>query len=148
MTDYGIRIEPDGETMLGACPDCGNATRSVWGYVSNAEGARAAYFIRWTEGHLERGAQIVVSIGAWGDQGKPGDRSCFGFECRMGTDRPGFMVIDSAQLAWAQREVLGVQLSRDNALAHSTCREVFSILDRIVEDDKRLRTFLLSGSRS
>jgi hypothetical protein len=148
LSDYGLHIKPDGETTLGACPDCGSATRSIWGYVSNAEGARAAYFVRWTEGHLERGAQVVVSIGAWGEQSNPGDRFCFAFECRMGTDRPGFMTIDSTQVAWAQRELLGVKLSRDAALAHSTCREVFSILDRLVEDDQRFRAFLSSGRES
>jgi hypothetical protein len=83
-----ILVEPDGEKNLGPCPDCGNATRSVWGYVSNAQGARAVYFIRWTEGHLD-----------------------------------------------------------EDALAHPTCKEVFAILDRLVEDDPRFKTFLSSRTK-
>jgi hypothetical protein len=71
MTRRSLSIEPDGEASLGACPDCGELTRSVWGYVSNTDGARAAYFIRWTDGHLQRGAQIVVSIGPWGKGAQP-----------------------------------------------------------------------------
>jgi hypothetical protein len=52
-------IAPDGEATHGACPDCGELTRSIWGYISNERGARAAYFIRWTDGHIERGAEIM-----------------------------------------------------------------------------------------
>ena len=147
MSDWQIRIEPDGESTLEACSDCGNATRSVWGYVSGAQGARAAYLIRWTDGHLERGAMLVISIGAWGKDAKPADRVCVALECRMGVDRPQFMVVDASQVPWAQREVLGVRLSRDNALANAAIQEVFAISDRIVEDDQRFRSFLLSVGR-
>lgn len=147
MTDWNFRIEPDGETTLDACGDCGNATRSVWGYVSDARGARAAYFIRWTEGHLERGALLVISIGAWGKDAHPADRVCVALECRMGVDRPQFMVVNAAEVPWAQREVLGGKLSRENALANSAIQEVFAISDRIVDDDQRFRSFLLSERR-
>jgi hypothetical protein len=140
-----LRIEPDGEANLGPCSDCERSTRSVWGYVSSGERARAAYLMRWTDGHLERGAQLVISIGAWGEQAKAADRICFAVECRMGVDRPGFMLVDAAQVAWAQQESLGVKLSRADALAHPTRDEVFAILDRLVDVDQRFRGFLLSG---
>jgi hypothetical protein len=145
VSEWTLMVEPDGESTLGACPDCGHATRSVWGYVSDARGARAAYFIRWTEGHLDRGAELAISIGAWGVGATPAQRLCFGFECRMGSDRPGFMVVDAAELLWGQEAFLGAMLTRESALAHPTCKEVFAILDRLVEDDPRFRRFLLSG---
>jgi hypothetical protein len=143
VSDYGLSIEPAGEKTFGVCSDCGSATRSVWGYVSNPEGARAAYFIRWTDGHLERGAQLVISIGAWGEEAKPADRLCFAFECRMGTDRPGFMAVDAAALPWAEGDFLGVKLSREGALGHPVRDEVFGILDQLVEHDLRFRAFLV-----
>jgi hypothetical protein len=147
VTDCHIRIESDGETTLDACGDCGNATRSIWGYVSDSRGARAAYFIRWTDGHLERGALLVISIGACGKDARPADRVCVALECRMGVDRPQFMVVDAAQVPWTQREVLGVKLSRESALANAAIQELFAISDRIVDDDQRFRSFLLSRSR-
>jgi hypothetical protein len=57
------------------------------------------------------------------------------------------MVVDAAQVPWAQQEFLGVRLSRETALADAAKEEVFAILDRIVEDDSRFRSFLLNGTR-
>jgi hypothetical protein len=138
-------IEPDGAATHGACPDCGELTRSIWGYISNEAGARAVYFIRWTDGHLERGAQIAVSLGAWGKGAKSTDRRCFGIECRMGTDRPGFMVVDASGLPWSKEDFLGEKLSRRAAVGDPSLKEVFSMLDRLIEDDHRFRAFLVNG---
>lgn len=138
-------IEPDGEAVHERCADCGRSTRSVWGYVSDERGARAAYFIRWTDGHLDRGAQLIVSIGAWGNGTRAQDRRCVGIECRMGAERPGFMVVDATDLPWAHQEILGEKLSRAVALADPIATEVFAILDRLVDDDRRFRAFLLNA---
>jgi hypothetical protein len=46
-----ITIVPDSEAEHGARADCGAITRSVWGYVSRNDDARAVYYARWTDGH-------------------------------------------------------------------------------------------------
>ena len=135
-------IEPDGAAEHGPCADCGATTRSVWGHVSDANGARAVYFIRWTDGHLERGAQLIVSIGAWGEGATPAGRRSFGFECRMGADRPGFMLVDAADLPWGDQAFLGTKLARETALSEPLKPEAFGILDALVDDDPRFRAFL------
>lgn len=147
VTAQKLIVEPDGEAIHEPCADCGHSTRSVWGYISDERGARAVYFIRWTEGHLERGAQLIVSIGAWGDGARPQDRRCVGIECRMGDDRPGFMVVDATDLPWAHEEFLGAKLSRDVALADPIATEVFAMLDRLVDDEPRFRAFLVNGRK-
>jgi hypothetical protein len=44
-----------------------------------------------------------------------------------------------------EREIfLGEKLSRQAALGDPTLKEVFSMLDRITEDDHRFRAFLLN----
>ncbi len=138
-----IEIEPDGEAVHERCADCEEVTRSVWGYVSSEQTARAVYFIRWTDGHLERGARVLVSIGGWGPESVPDDRRCFGFDCRMGTDRPGFMIVDASELPWAQRDFLGAKLAREQALTDPLLQEVYAILDRVTEAEARFRRFLL-----
>jgi hypothetical protein len=135
-------VEPDGEATHERCIDCDAMTRSVWGYVSNALGARAVYFIRWTDGHLERGAQLAVSIGSWGEGSDPTERRCIGFECRMGADRPGFMIADAADLPWGHEAGLGAKLTRVEALADPLSQEAFLILDALVDQDLRFRAFL------
>jgi hypothetical protein len=141
-----LTIEPDGEKFHGACPDCGEATRSVWGYVSTEDAARAVYYIRWTDFHLERGARVAVSIGVWGDDSRPLDRAMFGIECRIAADGPGFMLVDAESMPWDDA-FLGMKLTRQQALADSRKAEVFEIVDRIVEDDPRFRTFLAGRMR-
>jgi hypothetical protein len=141
-----LTIEPDGEKFHGACPDCGEATRSVWGYVSTDAAARAVYYIRWTDFPLERGAQIAISIGAWGESSRPVDRATFGIECRVTAEGPGFMLVDAAAMPWDDA-FLGMRLTRPQALADVRKTEVFEIVDRIVEEDPRFRTFLAGRMR-
>lgn len=138
-------IEPDGAAVHEPCPDCGESTRSVWGYASSNGDPRAAYFIRWTDGHLERGAQILVSLGAWGPGSEPSLRRSFGFECRMGADRPGFMVVDATTLPWSAHAFLGAKLLREDALGDPLLPESYAILDELIEQDPRFRQFLLTG---
>jgi hypothetical protein len=136
-----LAIEPDGEADHAPCSDCGRSTRSVWGYVSNEDGARAVYFIRWTDGHRERGAQLILSIGAWGEGSHPRDRSAFGFECRVDVS-PSFMLVDADGLPWGSEELLGTKLTRDDALAHPLKAEVFDILDALVAQERRFHAFV------
>ena len=63
----------------------------------------------------------------------------------MGKDRPGFMVIDADTLNWGSGEILGTALSRSEALADPARDVAFSVLDRVVFDDPRVRAFLSGG---
>lgn len=135
-----LTIEPNGEAFYG----CGRNTRSVWGYISNSAGARAVYFIRWTDGHLERGAQLIVSIGPWGEGTKPNARVAFGLECRVDTG-PSFMLVDADALPWGTEAFLGTRLTRGAALSHPLNPEAFEIVDVLVAADPRFGAFLKGG---
>jgi len=63
----------------------------------------------------------------------------------MGDDRPGFMVIDADALNWGKGETLGPALTRAQALADPSREVAFSVLDRVVFDDPRVRAFLTGG---
>ena len=142
-----LTIDPDGEKFHGPCPDCGEATRSVWGYVSTEAAARAVYYIRWTDFHLERGAQLGISIGMWGDTSRPIERVLFGVECRIDATGPQFMLVDAQSVPWSADGFLGMGLTRSQALADARKAEVFQILDLVVEADPRFRTFLAGRMR-
>lgn len=135
-----LTIEPDGEAIDGRCPDCNQNMRSVWGYVSNPFGARAVYFISWTDGHRERGAQLMVSIGEWGDGTVASDRVAFGLECRIDAG-PSFMLVNADELPWGTEAILGTKLTRAAALSHPLKPEVFDILDALVAHEPRFRAF-------
>ncbi len=145
-----ISIEIGEVNMIGKCPCCDNETQTVNGYVYVDEYARAVYFARWTKNHLERGIQILLSIGEWGEGTSGTERCRLGFECRMVTERPGFMIIDAASLPWNDEQFLGAALTREEVLLlnDQSKEEVFQILDHLATDDDRINTFLFGSGPS
>ena len=135
-----LRIETSGESLLGRCPDCGNATRSVWGYVFTENSPRAVYFIRWTDGHRERGADLLLSFGGWGG-GNQTERRAVAFACQIGDEGPGFRIVDADNVPWRDPK-LGAPQERAKVVDTPLGAESFSILDAIVEGDPRFRAFL------
>ena len=85
-----------------------------------------------------------ISIGAWGDGSEPADRRAFGVDCQLLENGPAFMLIDAQSLPWTQ-EHLGTPLTRTEALSDERKAEVFSILDRLLEEESRFREFLSAG---
>jgi hypothetical protein len=57
---------------------------------------------------------------------------------------PGFMVVDAQQLGWSTQEFLGAKLTRAEALADPISREIFAMLDQLIEEDVRFAAFLQS----
>ncbi len=60
-----------------------------------------------------------------------------------GVDRPGFMVVNAADVNWGPADVLGRKTLSRGALQHQVYPAAFSIVDRVIEDDLRFRNFLL-----
>lgn len=145
-----ISIEIGEVNMIGKCPCCENETQTVNGYVYVDQNARAVYFSRWTNNHLERGIQILLSIGQWGEGTSGSERCRIGFECRMGTERPGFMIVDAASLPWDDEQFLGTALTREEVLMLSdqSKEEMFHILDHLATDDERINNFLFGSGLS
>lgn len=142
----GLKIDPSESADLGRCPcGCGGMGRSVWGYVSRNNLARAVYYARFIEKHLERGVQILLSIGSWGDTSSAKMRSMVALECRMAAERPTFMVVDAAKMPWGDEELLGKGLTREQVLNDPAKDEVFAIVDQVTFEDWRIKNFLRSA---
>ena len=137
-----ITIEHDGNGELGACADCGSTTRTVWGHAYQDDACVAGYCARSTEGHPERPIQMLLGVGRWSDGADRSMRRRIGIECRIGEDRPVFMVIDANTLAWPDAEILGKAMTRSEVLADPVHELALQILDRVVVDDLRVRIFL------
>ena len=136
-----LALSPGGETVHGKCPDCEHVTRTVWGFVSQQDNARAVYYARWTDGHLERGAQLIICIGMWGEGRSGADRKTFGLECQIVDGEPAFMFVDAGELPWNE-PFLGELLPRETALASQDKTEVLNIVDMMIESDPRVVRFL------
>ena len=143
--EHMIQIKMGESSRHSPCQDCGEQTLVVWGYVYEDGNAHAVYYASWTPGHLERGAQLIVSIEGWGEGSDASKRSCVAVNCLMGEDRPGYMVINASESMWGHETFLGSMLSRNQALETGVSQQAFQILDRIAEEDQRFKAFLLKS---
>lgn len=140
-----IRIEPGGSSTTGTCPDCGSQSRYVSGFVYRNNNAHAVYYAGWTDNHPERGIRLLLSIGRWGDGTTGKMRRRVGVDCRMGPDRPSFMIVDAADMPWNDEKLLGAAMTRAQVLSDPIRSDAFQILDHLVAEDRRIKSFLVGG---
>jgi hypothetical protein len=133
-------IEISDESRQGPCDCCGTFTRTVWGYVAEHSGTRAAYFARWAEGHPEHGATFLFSVGRWGDGTTPADRVAVALTCVINDGAPGFMVTDAASAPWTDA-FLGRLLERSEVVGTPLAQEVFTMVDAVLAQDPRVLQF-------
>ena len=161
----------EGESDAGKCDCCGKITKTIWGYISRKGLCCAVYYVSWTEGHRERGATFLISLGDWENE-EATDRQSFALRLKMMPTGAAFMMVDAAKTQWARNEaplsemslsdatqndaeenaseeketargeLLGVMLSRESALVSPLKADVFAIADLILDRDKRFKPFL------
>ncbi len=138
------QFQTEGNEEHGLCPDCGKIIRLVWGYIFKKGKPFATYYSRFNEGHPDKGMNMLVVEGAWGDDSNETDRYCFSLECRMNETRPSYMMIDSDP-SYAE---LGKALTRAEALAHPFKDELFPMLDQLMASDLVIKRFLATALKA
>ena len=139
-----IRIEEGESSDLAPCTDCGKRNIAAWGFVSKKSSPCGAYYANWSEGHPDRGVQILLGLGSFADGSTSGQRKMIAIDCRMGTDRPQYMVMDASKIK-LDDDTLGKGLSRDEMLNDPLKNEFFKILDQITAEDKRIKSILMAS---
>ena len=145
-----------GESDEGLCECCGKTTKTIWGFIHRNNKCRAVYYVSWTMEHREQGATFLVCMGDW-EAEEPADRQSFALRLKMMPSGAAFMVVDAVKTQWAkkdaeqnetaegetpQKDILGVMLDRETALASPLKTDVFAIADLILDQDKRIKPFL------
>jgi hypothetical protein len=138
MTQAEYKVEPDGSNDVASCDCCGNASRTVWGYVYQDEDPLAMYFVQWTVGKPDHGANFDLVVGKWGDAASSKDRQAISVVYRNTELGPGFMVVDSENSRAAQSELVGRALSREEVIGTDLAQQSFDILDAIWVQDGRI----------
>ena len=126
-----------GRASVNRCDCCGKRSHTLRGFVSNDGRAYAAYLAAYTEGHETREGTLLVSIGDWGENGKPGDRTSVCMKVRRIGGRPQVMVVGPRGCPWRDVGVFGAILEREAALARSDIRDYFHTVDHLLEADDR-----------
>jgi hypothetical protein len=133
-----LRVEQNAAHDVGSCACCGNNSRAVSGFIYSGEQPTAAYFVHWTLGRPDHGANFDLVLGKWGEGVGREDRYAVSLCYRPTEKGPEFMVIDSSGRTVAGSELVGRALRRDEVIGTPMATEVFAIIDAIYLGDARL----------
>ncbi len=139
MSNAPISIEKTDEKMTGTCSCCGHESRCVWGLASEGDTAVAAYYVHWTPGHVgDRGANLDLIVGTWGENAHSNDRSAVALAYRLTETGPAFMVIDAKDRPVADSTLVGYALDRDEVIGFPIAERAFAIADEVLAGDDRI----------
>src|SRR5215510_2407829 len=131
MTRRDLTIVLDGGGDIDNCDCCGNASRSVWGFVECEENAVAVYYVRWALGKPEHGADFDLILGRWGDDASAEDRFAVSLLYRLADEGAGFMIGDAGKIAAGRSELVSRGLTRDEVVGTPLGEDCFAIVDAI-----------------
>lgn len=130
-------IETAGENS-GVCACCGHETRTVWGYVREADRTIAAYFVQWTVGMPKHRPTFDFLVGTWGDDSVR-DKQLVSWMFDSRSPAGGFMVVDSSDRPAARSEICAQALTRNQVTANRELMDrARSLIDAVWLDDPRL----------
>jgi hypothetical protein len=120
------------------CDCCGNQSRTIWGDLADASGAKAVYFVQWSVGHPEHTPNIDIILGPWGEGTTPGDRVLVSL---LYQPRPGggtVMVTSGKGRRADDRSLCGRALERTDVIGTALANEVFSLVDSLWLTEPRI----------
>jgi hypothetical protein len=138
-----ITIDPTGSNDTGVCDCCGRSSRTVWGQAYADDRCVAAYFVHWTLGHVpDRGANIDLIIGEWGEAANSDRRSAISLAYRLTESGPSMMVIDANTRPISRSPLVGQAMCRKEVIDTPLAQNAFAIADAVLAQDNRVAELL------
>jgi hypothetical protein len=129
------------EPQFDGCECCSAITTRLTRFVTKDDDAYAVYYALMSEAHGEKRLAGLVSLGEWGSEDIPECRVAFSFEMWTDEDQWNVGITDATQSHWADANIVGRQLTREEALKHPWLPEVFHLTDHMTADDPAVREF-------
>jgi hypothetical protein len=139
-----ITIEMADKKEVGTCPCCGGIATKLTRFVYKNENAYAIYFALYTDIHPEKHILVTISLGKWDDNTPSETRTAFSLLIRPQKDKYDIEIIDREESPWKNSRIIGKTLTRKDALKHPLIKEVFNIVDHIIQDDYELIDYINS----
>jgi hypothetical protein len=135
-----------GDTAKFSCPCCGRASETVHGFLYDPTGETSVYFAGYTPGHPRRRANMVLSVGGWGDGKNAEDRTAIALEASFGTgqDDVEFKFPPAETSPWYGKRFLGRMLEPDE-LSEENREQYRQLALAAVEKDPRVSGYRQSG---
>jgi hypothetical protein len=130
------------------CACCGKATTCLTRFVTRDGAAFAVYYVKFTEGHDDRVAYVMVGLGDWSEDAVAiGARTAFTFCLRPAGCEFRLSLIDPDVSPWTT-SFLGKKLKPAESRAHPLVQEVYDLADHMMRCDEPLMGFFSLGSGS
>lgn len=122
----------------GHCDCCGNQSRTIWGDLSDASGAKATYFVQWTVDQPAHMPNFDMVLGPWGEGTSPADRVLVSMVYQPRPGGGSFMVIDGAGRRADDRGICGRALERAEVIGTPLAQEAFALVDALWLTEPRI----------
>jgi hypothetical protein len=126
------------------CSCCGMESETVHGFLYGPDGTTTVYFAGYTCGHAERRANLVLSVGGWGEGTTPEDRTAIALQVRSVDGAIEFEFPPAATSPWHGKGFLGIMLSPEELSDQDRAR-YRRIASVAVEKDPRVSGYLGAG---
>ena len=141
--DSDVTIELGGAAPY-QCPCCGRQSETVHGYLCRPDGTTSVYFAGFTHGHPERRANLVLSIGAWGDGTTPADRKAIALEATAEGGAVTFSFPPPESTPWLGKDFLG-SMVRPERLSNDERQQLVSLSKLVVSQDHRVAAYFAAA---
>jgi hypothetical protein len=129
------------DPVTGSCPCCGAPTIQLARFVLRDSEPFAVYRALLAHGPHERRADVVISLGDWGETASLSDRATFACHVTINQESFNLGFVEPHQTSWTSEE-LGRILSRDEALRHPWKQDVFALSNQMLGEDQPLIAYL------
>ena len=129
------------EPSVFTCDCCGGTTSRLTRFVYQDDDAFAVYYALFSRLHRDDGIVGIVSLGDWCEDDIPASRVAFAFRLWESEDNFSVTITDANESEWADVEILGRKLTREEALGHPWIEDVFHITDHMTDEDPEIRAF-------
>jgi hypothetical protein len=141
---YSVDLNEEIQTV--DCPDCGEKSLTVWGFIRRDGNAHAVYYAGLMTGHSQPSVRLTISIGDWGTTDANGKdaqlRRWLFMEARPTSDRYAIMVREPEESVYFNKPLLGTPMSRAEALSSSSLDEFFAVADFVAFNDPAVKSYL------
>ena len=141
MNEIPVVARPEGNELTTPCTCCGRPVPRGTGELATTERALADYWYQWPEGHEGR---FSIAVCPRGDDGEPVEgRGVIVVSGRVAADGIHYSVSDPKDAPWADFGAYGPVLSRKDALEGPFSGDLFTYIDAIAANEKRLSSRIL-----
>jgi hypothetical protein len=113
-------------------------SRCLWGTISTPEATTAAYYVHWTLGRVDHGANFDLIVGKRDSGATREDGRAVSLAFRVSETGPQFMVINAAGRRHADLNFVQKALARQDVIGTAPANEIFAMADAILEQDGRI----------